>query len=244
MSRSISHAAPGELRIEQRIRIDGDAVGTDVSGPACILADVRLRRGNIAYRCGQRIAKAPAAFRILIPPFTMVEALLDRADATSIAFAFRPTPDLDLPAQPILVPTGGHRPIHEAGDVGEWLRDRHPAIEIGRTAAAPSRAGRAKRVIDREYARRLRIGDLAARLDVTPAVLSRTFRAAYGLPPVRYRHQVRVVDALMRFAAGAAPVEVFQDVGFDDLSRFYKIFRRVACAPPGRYRRGDATSSK
>lgn len=58
---------------------------------------------------------------------------------------------------------------------------------------------------------------------------------AYGMPPVRYRHQVRVMDALMRFAEGAVPADVFQDVGFEDLSRFYKIFRTVACAPPGAY---------
>jgi methylphosphotriester-DNA--protein-cysteine methyltransferase len=56
------------------------------------------------------------------------------------------------------------------------------------------------------------------------------------MPPVRYRHHVRVMDALMQFAEGAAPAQVFQDVGFDDLSRFYKIFRKVACAPPGPYR--------
>jgi hypothetical protein len=44
------------------------------------------------------------------------------------------------------------------------------------------------------------------------------------------------MDALVRFAEGAAPIDVFQDVGFDDLSRFYKIFRKVACAAPGSYR--------
>jgi AraC-like DNA-binding protein len=56
------------------------------------------------------------------------------------------------------------------------------------------------------------------------------------MPPVRYRHHVRIMDALMQFAEGAAPAQVFQDVGFDDLSRFYKIFRKVTCAPPGSYR--------
>jgi AraC-like DNA-binding protein len=44
------------------------------------------------------------------------------------------------------------------------------------------------------------------------------------------------MDALMQFAEGAAPAQVFQDVGFDDLSRFYNIFRKVTCAPPGSYR--------
>jgi hypothetical protein len=35
------------------------------------------------------------------------------------------------------------------------------------------------------------------------------FKRVYGMPPVRYRHQVRVMDALMRLAEGEAPVDVF-----------------------------------
>lgn len=48
----------------------------------------------------------------------------------------------------------------------------------------------------------------------------------------------------MRLADGAVPVDVFQDVGFDDLSRFYKIFRRVACAAPGSYRPIQSKNAK
>jgi methylphosphotriester-DNA--protein-cysteine methyltransferase len=123
---------------------------------------------------------------------------------------------------------------------------RIDAVERIRTAAGPTNIRRdrdpaplvasAKAIIDREYGAPLGIGRIAARLQVSPAVLSRRFRHTCGMPPVRYRHHVRVMDALMQFADGASPVRVFQDVGFDDLSRFYKIFRKVTCAPPGAYR--------
>ena len=69
-----------------------------------------------------------------------------------------------------------------------------------------------------------------------PTAHSAILARAYGIPPVRYRHHVRVMDALMRFADGALPADVSQDVGFEDLSRFYKVFRRITCAPPGSYR--------
>jgi AraC-like DNA-binding protein len=52
------------------------------------------------------------------------------------------------------------------------------------------------------------------------------------------------MDALVQFAEGAAPAQVFQDVGFDDLSRFYKIFRKVTCAPPGAYRPARSRNAK
>jgi AraC-like DNA-binding protein len=74
--------------------------------------------------------------------------------------------------------------------------------------------------------------------------MSRTFRNAYGLPPVRYRHHVRIMDALLRFAAGAAPADVSLDVGFEDLSRFYKVFRRLVCGVPGAYRPRRSRNAK
>jgi AraC-like DNA-binding protein len=79
---------------------------------------------------------------------------------------------------------------------------------------------------------------------VSPGVLSRAFKDDYGVPPVRYRHQVRIVDALTRLASGDAPADVFQDVGFNDLSRFYKVFRKLACATPGAYRSGRSRNAK
>jgi AraC-like DNA-binding protein len=105
-------------------------------------------------------------------------------------------------------------------------------------------AASGKAVIDREYGSSLEIGRIAARLRTSPAVFSRAFREAYGMPPVRYRHHVRIMDALTRFAEGAVPADVFQDVGFDDLSRFYKIFRKVTCAAPGVYRPGRSRNAK
>lgn len=48
----------------------------------------------------------------------------------------------------------------------------------------------------------------------------------------------------MQFAEGALPAAVFQNVGFDDLSRFYKIFRKVSCAPPGAYRPARSRTAK
>ena len=108
--------------------------------------------------------------------------------------------------------------------------------DVGRDRDPAPLALAAKALIDREYGAPLEITRVAARLHVSPAALSRAFRRTYGMPPVRYRHHVRILDALMQFAEGAAPAQVFQDVGFDDLSRFYKIFRKVTCAPPGQYR--------
>jgi AraC-like DNA-binding protein len=237
-------ARAGVLRIQQHLRISGREVGTDVSGPACVVAEVRVKRGTVAYLRGQTRIQAPVAFAIVLPPYTIVQAVLEHADVTTSAVACRPPDGCRLPREPLLLPPGRDVPLRGVEAICDRLRWAEGEIEVGRTADPRSLAGRGKRIIDAEYGAPLLIGSIAARLLAAPPVLSRAFLAAYGVPPVRYRHQTRIVDALLRFAEGAVPMDVFQDVGFDDLSRFYKVFRKVACAAPGAYRAAVSRNAK
>lgn len=236
MGRRIVQVEHGLLRIEQRLRIPGVEIGTDVSGPTCIYAVVQVRRGAVVYLHGDSRIRAPRCFAVFLPPFAIVQASLEHCDVTSNALAFRPLASDELPRQPVLLPGGGETPPRSRTDALEQTRTARSATNIGRARDPVPLAASAKAIIDGEWGASLEIGRIAGRLHASAAVLSRTFRRAYGMPPVRYRHHVRVMDALMQFAEGASPAEVFQDVGFDDLSRFYKIFRKVTCAPPGLYR--------
>jgi AraC-like DNA-binding protein len=243
MARRIVQVEPGLLRIEQRLRIPGLEIGTDVSGPVCIYALVQLRRGTVAYVHGDSHIRAPRVFALFLPPFSVVQAALERCDVTSVAVAFRPLPSDEFPRHAVLL-AEGELAAGSRIDALERIRTLASWTNVGRSHDPAPLAANAKAIIDRHYGAPLEIGRIAARLHVSPAVLSRTFRLAYGIPPVRYRHHVRVMDALMQFAEGAAPAQVFQDVGFDDLSRFYKIFRKVSCAPPGSYRPAKSRNAK
>jgi AraC-like DNA-binding protein len=235
VARRIVQVEPGLLRIDQRLRIPGTEIGTDVSGPACIYAVVQVRRGVVTYHHGDARVRAPRCFALFLPPFGVVQASLERCDVTSMAITFRPLASGELPRHAVLFAEDRPAPVSATDALGR-IRTAAAGTNISRDRDPAPLAASAKAVIDREYGARLEIGRIAARLRVSPAVLSRRFRDSYGMPPVRYRHHVRVMEALMQFADGAAPAQVFQDVGFDDLSRFYKIFRKVTCAPPGSYR--------
>jgi AraC-like DNA-binding protein len=243
MASRIVHVEPGLLRIEQRLRIRGLEIGTDVSGPACIYALVQVRRGTVAYLHGDSRIRAPRGFALFLPPFSVVQAALEDCDVTSVAVAFRPLPSDEFPRHAVLL-AEGDLVAGSRLDALERIRTAASRTNIGRNDDPAPLAASARSIIDRQYGSPLEIGHIAARFHVSPATLSRTFRLAYGIPPVRYRHHVRVMDALMQFAEGAAPAQVFQDVGFDDLSRFYKIFRKVSCAPPGSYRPAKSRNAK
>jgi AraC-like DNA-binding protein len=163
---------------------------------------------------------------------------------TSVALAFRPPPSAALPPHPVLLPPDPDGPLTTAHDVVHRLRTVERLVNVARASDPAPLAARVKDIIDAEYATTLDIGRIAVQLEASPAVVSRAFKKTYGIPPVRYRHHVRIMDALTRLAEGAYPIEVFQDVGFDDLSRFYKLFRKVACSTPGLYRSRRSKNAK
>jgi AraC-like DNA-binding protein len=236
MERRVIRVEPGLLRIEQRLHVAGVETGTDASGPLCVLAAVRVHRGEIRYRRGNALIQAPRHYTLFLPPFALVQAVLTRCDVTSVAIAFRPSSlDQVLSRAARLAPGSEALPASRPQAL-EWVRSHARGTNVDREVEPGRLARSARSLIDAEYGGPVRIGALAARLQTSPAVLSRAFTRAYGIAPVRYRHHVRVMDALMRFAEGAVPADVFQDVGFEDLSCFYKVFRRITCAPPGSYR--------
>lgn len=234
----------GLLRIEQRVRVRSRTVGTDVSGPACTLARIDLRRGTLSYLGSSVRVSAPAVCLVVLPPLSIVQAVLEHCDVTSLAVAFRTPWHADLPPHPALLPWDTAGALPAPSDRRALVRLAREGHDIGRAAVPDSLAARGKTIIDAEYGTPVAIGQVAERLGTSPAAFSRAFRAAYGVPPVRYRHQVRIVDALTRLADGAAPIDVAADVGFEDLSRFYKIFRLVACASPGAYRLSRSRNAK
>jgi AraC-like DNA-binding protein len=244
MARRTVHVDGGLLRIEQRIRVPGRAVGTDVSGPAYIFAHIRVTRGTVAYVGSHARVCAPGACLLVLPPSSIVQAVLERCDVTSVAVAFRTPRHADLPPHPALLPWDAAGALPAPGDMSALVRLAREGIDIGRAGVPDSLAARGKAIIDAQYVTPVAIAQVAERLGTSPAAFSRAFRAAYGVPPVRYRHQVRIVDALTRLAGGAAPIDVAPDVGFEDLSRFYKVFRMVACASPGTYRLSRSRNAK
>jgi len=160
------------------------------------------------------------------------------------AVAFRPPSSGALPSQPLLIPTDIDQLPTSIADVLRCVDAAEGAVAIGRARDPSPLALRAKAILDTEYGTTLAIANIARRLRVSSAVLSRTFKRTYGMPPIRYRHYLRVMDALMRFAEGGVPASVSLDVAFEDLSRFYKILRKVACAAPGVYRPTRSKNAK
>jgi AraC-like DNA-binding protein len=108
------------------------------------------------------------------------------------------------------------------------------SLEVAPDPSGLSRA--AKRRICDTYRDDIPISEIAAELKVSHSHLSRQFKRDFGFSLLNYRHRLRVTDATSRLYRGDKILDVGEDVGFNDTSRFYQGFRKITGVPPGKCR--------
>ena len=96
---------------------------------------------------------------------------------------------------------------------------------------------RTRDTMDRSFAEPLDVAALARAAHVSPAHLSRQFRATFGEPPHRYLQRRRVERAMELLRETESPVtEVCFQVGFKSLGSFSRTFRAIVGESPTAYR--------
>lgn len=234
--RSVSRWGKGLVRIDQEILLRDRQLGMDATGPHWVFGLVEVRRGKLRFLHGEkRIDPGRRLFGLFMPPFEIVQVELIRIRSSSRALVSSSRLPKGAPRHAVLFRPASRRLPDSAEEVIRVLRRSHILAPASRAHCPTPVAERIKAVIDVSYRTPMTLRELARRLRITPAVLSRSFKKEYGMPPMTYRHSLRVMDAMVRLVRGQRIVEVFQEVGFKDLSRFYKQFGAFACAPPGQY---------
>lgn len=140
-------------------------------------------------------------------------------------------------------------------DVADELRDRRPGhepaanaqlalvvIETWRLASLGADeedpiVARMQAVIDRRYAEKLSLADVAAELGLSSAHLSRVIKAATDKTVMQWIEERRMREARRLLGGTDLPVEtIAATVGFDDRSYFTRRFSRVHQVAPRHWR--------
>lgn len=113
-----------------------------------------------------------------------------------------------------------------AGDRSRTVR--HPPTPPATVAAA-------RAYIDAHFAEAFGLQTLSAVTGLSVFHLVRSFTKRFGLSPLAYRNQRRVVAARAMLLDGAAIAETALTVGYADQSHLSRNFQRIVGVPPGRY---------
>lgn len=222
----------GAYAISDQMDIPGEGVTDFIFGRGWLLEIVELDSGEYYFVSdGKEVRPSQSRFGVFYPAFTLVRAfardMKGRNTGIGSEKAFEKLPDA-----PFIFETdhrGEFTTLDQAFNVFSQSRNRR-SIAVCTSASPVSR--NAKRLIDENYLIYPSIARIAERLHVSHEHLSRQFKKDYGLSPSAYLHQLRVAEATFRLARGEEIVDISLEVGYNDLSRFYKQFRKATHTSP------------
>jgi AraC-like DNA-binding protein len=193
-----------------------------------------LKSGEVFFKSGDReIRPKTNCFGIFYAPFSFTQPCFNDAKGNLIGIAGSESLPAKFLRAPFIFENDFAGKPAGAADVEKILNSgsHFQTIEINPHASLISL--KAKKLIDENYHVYPSIARIAARLDVSHEHLSRQFRRDFGMTPSAYLREIRVSDATFRLARGEEIINVSGDVGYNDLSRFYKQFRQTTNHSPG-----------
>jgi AraC-like DNA-binding protein len=224
----------GLYLFEDELEIEGVLRATIVTCKAWLLELYDLRAGGLGFTSGKELVCPKARrFGVLYSPFSICEPCFRDFEGHLTGIAAMDSLPAEFSAHPILFDSTFAKAPSSVEDVLEILNagDNRRTVDLNPKPSLLSL--RAKKLIDENYRIYASISRVAARLGVTPEHLSRQFKCDFGMSPSNYLRHLRIADAPLRLAKGERVVNVSQEVGYNDLSRFYKQFRKTTDTSPG-----------
>ncbi|HEV7643207.1 MAG TPA: AraC family transcriptional regulator [Pyrinomonadaceae bacterium] len=227
----------GAYAIGGEISIPGEGASPFVVGAGWLLEIMELKSGEYFFLSdGEKVPVGSKRFGIFYPPFSLVKLHVKdlQGNFTGIG-GFTEVPSA-FPHEALIFETdfaGQFTGSKQALEVLN-LSGKRAAISINTKPSLLSL--KAKRLIDENYQVFPSITRIAARLGVSPEHLSRQFKRDYELNPSSYLHQVRLAEATFKLSIGEEIAAISHDVGYNDLSRFYKQFRKATKTSPANCR--------
>ncbi|HXW08060.1 MAG TPA: AraC family transcriptional regulator [Vicinamibacterales bacterium] len=248
-SRGRRQNLPGGLWwLEQDVRCRGKQVGPFPMAAGWIIEFIEVRRGTLAFRRDNDLKPVPwRRFVWVLPAFSVVHMDWTDVELRFVAVAGEGRHGTPAAASGAIgsqiFPLRGGLPA-DAGSALRRLSTLDDGVQVEISSSFSPLVRRAKRWLDQHYRERASIAQLANAVGVSHAHLSREFRRALGMSPLGYLHHLRSGEALAKLASGERIVDASLDVGYSDLSRFYKQFHRLGCSAPGRYRERTGRASR
>ena len=152
------------------------------------------------------------------------------ADSQLLDCALRLTKLLDTPQDiPMLAPMIIREIYYRLlnGEQGEAVR------QIATSGSHMQRIARSIELIKTDFARSLRIEDLAARASMSPSSFHYHFKAITTMSPLQYQKQLRLLEARrLMLAENSTAVHAAERVGYESPSHFSREYARMFGAPP------------
>lgn len=204
-----------------------------------MLAVATVEPGQLAIRHQGQVIDFSGRWALFFPPFSLVEWHLGAGRLQWGAFFSERELPSDLNREAFAFALSSAPLPSTYKDIFELLRvesKNEKRLLIAREEGVSAVAEKTKREIDATFAKDVSVEQIASKLKYSHAVMTRAFKKCYGLTPVAYRNKLRIFESAAKFILEEKQVQsVAKEVGFKDLSRFNRQFRRVLNTKPSQY---------
>jgi AraC-like DNA-binding protein len=205
-----------------------------VFGAAWLLEILDLAHGEFFFLSnGAPVRPKGRLFGIYYPPFTIINGCVKNMKGRVKGVGAVGGPPPGLPSCPSIFETTFKGELTSVGQVVGIVQAGDAVRSIEYNSKPSLLSIRAKKIIDENYRIYPSIARIAARLGISHEHLTRGFKRDYGMTPSGYLHQLRVAEATHKLSLGEEIIDISMDVGYNDLSRFYKQFRKATKTSPG-----------
>jgi AraC-like DNA-binding protein len=226
----------GGYAISDRIKIDGEGASVFVFGRGWLLEIVDLATGDYCFISnGETVHPCGRHFGVYYPAFSLVRPFV-RNVAGTVDGVGSVRSIAGLPGEAVVFDTEFEGEFTEVDQAVKVLAAARNVQGIDVNTRPSLISIRCKKLIDANYVAFPSISRIAGRLKVSHEHMSRQFKRDYGIAPSAYLHHLRVAEATFRLSMGEEIVDISGDVGYNDLSRFYKQFRKTTATSPGECR--------
>ena len=207
--------------------------GIVITCAAWLLELYKLESGEVEFAVDPGMVRPTTnSFGVLYPPFSLTRPRFQKPRGRLLGIADSSDLPVEFLSSPLLFETGFFSP-RSAAEAIEVICAGTNRQSIDACPGAALLSLKAKHLIDENHLAYPSIARIAKRVGVSHAHLSRQFKNDFGMSPSEYLRRLRVADAPLRLARGEDIINVSLDVGYNDLSRFYKQFRKTTNTSPG-----------
>jgi AraC-like DNA-binding protein len=232
--RKTSWLPDGLYLFEDELQINASLTTTVITCSGWLIEFFSLVSGEMFFWSGTQGIRPPANnFGILYPPFTITKPAFRDVEAHLVGVAGTARLPDEFAKFPLLFETNPTSRPQSFAQIIEILHSGRDRQIIEANPKASLLSLKAKKLIDENYLIYPSIARIAALLQVSHAHLTRRFKLDFAMTPNAYLHQLRMADANFRLAQGEKIISVSNEVGYNDLSRFYKHFRKSNTDSPG-----------
>lgn len=222
--------------ITDRFEITGEGADIFVFGRGWLLEVVDLESGDYYFLSdGRKVRPTGPHFGVFYPRFSMVRPFVrDVRGSVNGVGSVRMVDG--LPDKPLIFDTDYDGEFTAVDQAQEVLKEARNFRSIAVNTMPSLLSIKCKRLIDENYPAFPSIKRIATRLEVSHEHMTRTFKRDFGISPSAYLHHLRVAEATFRLSLGEEIIDISGDVGYNDLSRFYRQFKKKTATSPGECR--------